>query len=262
MTGVLAADGKGNVHMDSAGSIARAVLDWDAGWNDLTIERNIFGSTDSQQIADVILSFVRQHLGRAAMRCLFYETSMGCVLGLSLDDGRTIALKAQPPGLQLDRLLAAQRVQTHLADHGFPAPRPILPPTQLVQGYATVEEWSARGEYRNPHEPRIRTALATLLAAIARLGTHLDTSGLRRTGHGKHDEGVLWGTPHSTLFDFVATSGGAEWIDALAWQAQPLLRKPVGEDALGHSDWKAAHVRFDGEEATAVYDWDSVVYDT
>jgi len=125
-----------------------------------------------------------------------------------------------------------------------------------------VEEWSARGEYRDPHEPRIRTALAALLADIARSGRGLDTRGLRRTGLGKDKEGVLWGTPHSSLFDFLATAGGAEWIDALARQAQPLLWKPTGEDAVGHADWKARHVRFEGEEATTVYDWDSVVYDT
>ncbi len=135
--------------MGAANSIAAAVLDWDAGWNDMTIERNVFGTTEPQQIASLILHFVRQYLGSAVTQCLFYETSMGCVLGLSLGDGRNVALKAQPPSLQLDRLLPAQRAQTHLADRGFPAPRPILPPTKLVGHLLCV--WPFRWAKRDRH---------------------------------------------------------------------------------------------------------------
>jgi hypothetical protein len=59
-------------------------------------------------------------LGTSVTNRLFYESGMGCVFGLTLDDGRDIVLKGQPPNLRLDRLEAAQRVQAHLADHGFP----------------------------------------------------------------------------------------------------------------------------------------------
>ncbi len=248
--------------MDITQTIAVAIEQRTAGWDDLTVERSVFGTTDPLHIAEAVLNFIRQWLGTSVTNCLFYESSMGCVFGLTLDDGRDIVLKGQPPNLRLDRLEAAQRVQAHLADRGFPAPLPILRPTAFAHGYATAEEWCARGEYRNPHEPGVRTALARLLADIARLGGEVESPGLRRTWLGKHGGGMLWGNPHSDLFDFEATSVAAEWIDALAARAQPLLWAPTGGDAVGHADWQAGHVRFDGDEPTAVYDWDSLVYDT
>jgi len=248
--------------MDITQTIAVAIEQRTAGWDDLTVERSVFGTTDSIRIAKAVLDFVGAWLGTSVTNCLFYESGMGCVFGLTLDDGRDIVLKGQPPSLRLDRLEAAQRVQAHLADHGFPAPRPILRPAAFAHGYATAEEWRERGEYRNPHQPAVRIALARLLADIARLGDEVESLGLRRTWLGKHEGGTLWGRPHSSLFDFEATTAGAEWIDALAAQAQPLLWAPTGNDAVGHADWQAKHVRFDGNEPNAVYDWDSLVYDT
>jgi hypothetical protein len=248
--------------MNVAQIVAQKVEQWTAGWDDLSLERSIFGTTEPIAIAELTLEFALRAFGTPVSDCLFYRSSMGCVFGLSLGNGRTIVLKAQPPNLRLDRLQAAQRVQTHLAQRGFPAPMPILPPTRFCHGYATAEEFCARGEHRNPHVPAVRTALARLLADVALLGDELEQPELRRTWLGKHEGGKLWGTPHYSIFDFEATSSGAEWIDALAAMAQPLLWDPTGDDAVGHADWQSNHVRFEGDIVTAVYDWDSLVYDT
>jgi hypothetical protein len=61
---------------------------------------------------------------------------------------------------------------------------------------------------------------------------------------------------HSPLFDFAATAAGAEWIDALAARAKPLVAG--GEPLAGHHDWCGEHMRFAGGEVVAVYDWDSL----
>jgi hypothetical protein len=240
-----------------AGAIERRTAEWD----DRPVERSIFGTTDPLAIAQAIVAFCRDQFRSSIATCRFYESSMGCVFGLVLEDGREIALKAKPPNLRLDRLQTAQRLQGVFAAHGIPAPLPLLPPTPLMYGFATAETLCVRGGYRDAHDPAVRCEMARLLAEIARVGAEQDPTGLQRTGLGRHRDGKLWGRPHSPIFDFEATAEGAEWIDALARRAQPLLLEPVGRDVIGHADSAVKHLRFDGDRALTVYDWDSLVYD-
>src|SRR5205807_2375298 len=69
--------------------------------------------------------------------------------------------------------------------------------------------------------------------------------------------GTLWPTPHSKLFDFAATSRGAEWIDDLAALAREQMT-PAGRRVIGHGDWRQEHVRFIGNEPVVAFDWDSL----
>jgi hypothetical protein len=71
---------------------------------------------------------------------------------------------------------------------------------------------------------------------------------------------VLWPTPHSKLFDFAATSLGAEWIDEIAVRAREQMR-PAGVHVIGHNDWRQEHVRFLGGEPVWAFDWDSLCLD-
>jgi hypothetical protein len=72
---------------------------------------------------------------------------------------------------------------------------------------------------------------------------------------------VLWGQPHSNIFDFEATAQGAEWIDELACHAKATLNHGAGELVLGHGDWSTKHVRYMGERPHIIYDWDSLKLD-
>jgi hypothetical protein len=68
---------------------------------------------------------------------------------------------------------------------------------------------------------------------------------------------VLWPPPHSRLFDFEATRSGAEYIDELAATARGSMI-PVGRHVIGHSDWRAEHVRFGDDRPVLAFDWDSL----
>jgi hypothetical protein len=70
----------------------------------------------------------------------------------------------------------------------------------------------------------------------------------------------LWPRPHSALFDFDATSRGADWIDALGRKAKDRLASAAGEIVVAHSDWRMSHLHFEdpGLRLVVVYDWDSV----
>jgi len=72
---------------------------------------------------------------------------------------------------------------------------------------------------------------------------------------------ALWPKPHNVLFDFDATSAGAEWIDDIARAARRIRDQPVGREVVAHGDWVANHVRFDGERPYVAYDWDSLETD-
>jgi hypothetical protein len=70
----------------------------------------------------------------------------------------------------------------------------------------------------------------------------------------------LWPKPHSRLFDFDATSQGAEWIDEIAARARQRML-PAGVRVITHSDWRQEHVRFIGNEPVTAFDWDSLCCD-
>ncbi|WP_151759396.1 hypothetical protein [Dictyobacter vulcani] len=70
--------------------------------------------------------------------------------------------------------------------------------------------------------------------------------------------GTLWGRPHSNIFDFEATTQGAEWIDELNRAARAIMDHGAGQLLLGHVDWSAKHIRYLGQRAHVVYDWDSL----
>jgi hypothetical protein len=69
--------------------------------------------------------------------------------------------------------------------------------------------------------------------------------------------GTLWPKPHSKLFDFAATSSGAEWIDEVAALARAQMA-PAGRRVIGYADWRQEHVRFIGNEPVVAFDWDSL----
>jgi hypothetical protein len=247
-----------------AGSLARYIQDLIGDWGDPSVERVVYGTTDPAQVAALADAFCREHLGTGIAAPLFYRAHVGSVFGVQLEDGRRLVVKVHQPDSPPSYLAAVQLVQRHLADQGFPCPRPLLEPTPLARGHATVEAYLADGEYQNPHEPAVRRALAQALARQIDLARgFVDLPGLRDAMRSRPlPPDVLWPTPHNAMFDFQKTAAGAEWIDEIAWRAKRIKEtEPTGLVVLGHSDWSAKHFRFRGGEICAVYDWDSLRVD-
>jgi len=236
--------------------IAARVADEHAGWPGPFIEDELFGSHEPEIVQDELVRFCLVALGARPVACRFYEASVGCVAGLDLDDGRSVVVKAHRPHADSAQLAAAQFVQSTLFARGFPCPRPLVGPTVLAHGTATVEELVDAGE-RRVAEPAIRSTMAATLAALVDLARDLvDRDGLTR-GLLPPASG-LWPVPHSPIFDFAASAEGTAWIDDLAAEALGSLR---GDSAVvvGHDDWSVKHFRFENGEVCVVYDWDSVV---
>lgn len=210
------------------------------------LERSILG--DEQPDA------VWRRLCPEAVECFAFEVSVGAVFGLVVRGGDRVALKVHRAATA-ERLAAMQQVQEHLWRHGFPCPRPLG-----VRGHATLEEWRDDGRQRDAREPEVRRAMAALLVRLVTL-THDLRPAVDLPPFFPRSGGALWPEPHNVLFDFEATTAGAEWIDEIACTAR--AKRDVGGThvVVAHHDWTAKHVRFAGSEPTVVHDWDSMSVD-
>ena len=110
--------------------------------------------------------------------------------------------------------------------------------------------------------PEVRRALAVALARLIELTDELRPFPRLQRGFAfPRRVTQLWPTPHNVLFDFEATSARAEWIDEIAAAALSVRADRIGREVVGHGDWVANHVRFDGTEPCVAYDWDSLESD-
>jgi len=229
-----------------------------ASWSQTPVEFAIFATADPGVIATVFERFCREQLGAGVRGALFYQASIGAVAGLELEDGRRVVLKAYQPERTRDRLEEVVRLQGHLSQHGGLAAPVLAGPQPLAQGWGVVEQYVERGSTRDGHAPAVRNALAVSLHAItAQLAPFVASSQLTSQLFSQLAPGALWPKPHSKLFDFEATHTGAEEIDALGAAALRQMT-PAGQLVLGHCDWRAEHVRFEGDEPIAAFDWDSL----
>jgi hypothetical protein len=117
------------------------------------LERDVFGTPDPQRIATFVDRFCDQHLGSGVAGYEFFATSVGSVHGARLRDRRRVVVKASRRDVDLVHLAAVQRVQTHLADGGYPAPRPLLGPAPLAHGFAMVGTLLDRANHLSRLQP-------------------------------------------------------------------------------------------------------------
>jgi hypothetical protein len=130
-------------------------------------------------------------------------------------------------------------------------------PSPLGRGLAIAERYVDRGVARDAHEAAIRRALATSLHALVEALEPFIATSVLPLQLSSPPAGEIWPTPHSRLFDFEATRAGAVDIDSLAAEARSRVTSS-GRIVLGHGDWRAEHVRFDGATPVVAFDWDSL----
>jgi hypothetical protein len=192
---------------------------------------------------------------------LFYIASAGCVLGVHLESGNDVVVKAYQDRWEKPFLDAVQAVEVRLAQKGMPCPRPIAAPREIRAGrsnLAVVDTWLPDPGMRPGGSAAARRVSAGGLAQQIALCTEMPgVTALAR--HPLNAEGDhLYGVPHSPLFDFDATGAGAEWIDDIARRAKVLRDEDKSSPVVAHTDWSARNVRFDDDRLLAVYDWDSL----
>src|SRR5690348_13503479 len=118
------------ITLDAA--IAGLIADWNG---DTTVEQHVFASGDPAAIAASIDGVCRAALGTGVEGSTFAEKSVGIVVGLRLEDGRDVVVKAHQAWQRtLEQEAACVRVQAALHASGFPAPRPLAGPLPVPDG--------------------------------------------------------------------------------------------------------------------------------
>jgi hypothetical protein len=222
------------------------------------VELAIFETEDAMTIARALNDFCCEHVGAEIGEYIFCQSSIGSVHGVVLDSGRRVVVKAHQPDKSVALLREIARAQAHLAERRLFAPAILAGPAPLGRGHAMVEPFIDIGATADAHRPEIRHALAGSLQQIVEACRPLVASmelGPHLLSHLPTDK--LWPRPHGKLFDFEATVEGAGYIDALASAARERI-VPCGDLVIGHTDWRAEHVRFMGDRPVAAFDWDSL----
>src|SRR5919198_352173 len=76
-----------------------------------------------------------------------------------------------------------------------------------------------------------------------------------------HAGAGLWPHPEDPDVNLNEVAGPA-WIDDTGRRARERLRAGASEAVIGHCDWLAANLRWNGDKLLVVHDWDSVTADS
>jgi hypothetical protein len=250
-----------HVSVQSVQAVVEAQFERWAGTGAGSVDRDVLGTDQPIEIAEIFERFCIERLGASPVGGLFYAASAGCVLGVHLDSGADVVVKAYQSRWSQSFLAAVQDGEERVAAGGIPCPRPLAAPTPLREGrpnLAVVETWLPDPGLRPGGTAAARGVSARGLARQVALCVGLPGSD-RLLSHplGSPDT-RLYPEPHSPLFDFDSTAVGAEWIDELAHRASLLRAQDERAPIVAHTDWSARNVRFDEDRLLAVYDWDSL----
>ncbi len=211
-----------------------------------------------QVTVEVKRQWCARRLGSPVTDVLFEAGHLSQVVGFRLDDGREVVTKDRP---WEDRLVACWRSQRLAYKHGFPCPRPILPPERIAARAVSVEEYLPGGEQLSPHGDAAEL-FAALLAQLIALTPNVSQLSVLAPS----PPWVGWDHPGRRLWPRRDDGGadlnetrGPEWLDGAAARVRRLLTDAKLPPVLGHGDWESQNIRWHGRTPHAVHDWDSTV---
>jgi hypothetical protein len=225
--------------------------------DDKLLASSVFG-TDSADEADRMIRSWARARGFGDGRVSSVELSVGAAVTLQLASDK-VFLKVWSGDADPKALSAQLQVQAGLAACGFPAPRVLTGLSRLGPGWATAMEYMRDGVATDVRVPGVRRAMAAGLSQFVSMSeSYRDIEGLPRR---LLPDRNVWPRPHNALFDFEATSQGAEWIDDIAITALAVMRSATSHIVVGHLDWSAKNMRMGLKSIAVVYDWDAVFLD-
>ena len=154
------------------------------------------------------------------------------------------------------------RVQHYVAARGFPCARPLTRPT-YANGIAThAEEFRPGGEIRRGDAPADAEIAARLFAELM---NQLD--GVEADPPLPNPEWVNWDHDGPGLFPpnpnheaREAAAAVPAWILETGTRVRKRLLRHDLPCRVGHADWEAQNLRWNGDEPHAVHDWDSLAW--
>jgi phosphotransferase family enzyme len=213
-------------------------------------------------VDDVRLArWCEEHLGSPPAGEIFRSGYLSVVIGLRLADGRAVVVKVRP---DTPRIAACVEVQRRLFESGYPCPEPLTGAASFGDGVATAEAYIPGGA-ELPSAGRAAWAFARAFARLVTLAPRpaevpaLDPP--PSWADWNHAGAGLWPHPDDPAVDLNELAGPT-WIDDTGRRARDRLRAGASEAVIGHCDWLATNLRWDGDTPLVVHDWDSVITDS
>lgn len=208
-----------------------------------------------------IAAWCDQHLSAAPVASLLRAGHLSAVFGLRLADGREVVIKARRD--EPRRVAACLAAQAALARGGFRCPAPLTSVTS-VDGDLVVhaEEWLPDGELLRGDDPDVARCYAAVLADLmARLGRVRVPPPLPSPHWLGWDHQGTGPWPPIDELDSCDQSVVPGFVVATAIRATRRLRESGDQPSvLGHADFEAQNLRWNGRELRVVYDWDSLAW--
>jgi hypothetical protein len=188
---------------------------------------------------------------------LFRSGHLSEVVGVQLNGGRQVVVKARPFE---PRLIGCLAVQDHLARSGFPCPMPLTGVTRLGGLAVTAETAVPGGGELSPESGA--APFASLLARLIDTAPGLSTTPTLApsppwTGW-DHPGARLWPDADDEGRDLNGLSAPT-WIDDAAGRVRDRLTSSCAPLCIGHGDWESQNIAWASEVPLAVHDWDSVI---
>ncbi|HEX3796445.1 MAG TPA: phosphotransferase [Acidimicrobiales bacterium] len=226
-------------------------------WATSAVEDEVFGKTDAASVGSWYERLCASTLDSTIRRGLFFAASAKCALGVELEDGRQVVVKAYQRAWSLDILSAMSAAQARLASAGFACPSPVGVPFIFEGVTASVEHELPDPGMRTFEREEMAISAGALSEAHSLLANEDAQPWVGRHALDR-PKGALYPAPHSPLFDFSLNAEAAAWIDELAVAALKAMAEDVSPPQIVHGDWSARNIRIAGGRLVASYDWDSL----
>ena len=211
-----------------------------------------------EDLPDWLPAWCLDHLGGEPADVLFQLQQVSMVFGLRLPGGTDVVVKARADD---GRAVSCVAAQARLAERGFPCARPLTPVVGVGSLAVHAEEFRPGGEVLQGDSPDVAARCAEV---FARLMTELA------------DVTVAPPLPNPPWVRWDHTGSGV-WpaIDGLDTRDQSAVPAYVVDTAvrargrllaaglpcvLGHADFEAQNLRWQGQRVWAVHDWDSLAW--
>ncbi|HEY3957074.1 MAG TPA: hypothetical protein VGM53_27215 [Streptosporangiaceae bacterium] len=201
-----------------------------------------------------------EYLGSPPAAELFRSGYLSAVIGLRLADDREVVIKVRPGS---PRIAACAEVQRRMFESGYPCPEPLCGPAPFGGDVATAEVYVPGGAVLPAAEHPSRVSAAAFARLIRLAPRPADLPPLDPApswAAWNHTEPGLWPRPDEFDVDLNEVAG-PEWIDQAGRRARDRLRAGAPGAVIGHCDWLASNVRWEGDELLVVHDWDSMAAD-
>ena len=192
---------------------------------------------------------------------MFRSGHMSAVIGLRLADDREVVVKIRPDS---PRIAACVEVQRRMFQAGYPCPRPLTGVAAFDGDIATAEDYVPGGAMLPSADRAAAFAegFARLIRLAPRPGEVSTLDPAPSWAAWNHAGDGLWPRPEEDPDVNLNEVVGAEWIDDAGRRARDRLRAGEYESVIGHCDWLAGNLRWDGDALLVVHDWDSVTADS